>query len=244
MNIALWPIENVHPYPRNARRIRERAIDKVAASIREFGWRQPIVVDQKGVVICGHVRLLAARKLGLKEVPVHVADNLIPAQVRAYRLADNRSHEETSWNEELLGLELFDLRDIGFDLNLTGFDLPEMDQLLATSEEAEQVNNLAQARATVESAVSRLGDMWILGNHRLFCCDSTTQTSFERVLDGAQADMVFTEPPNRDDSQQPAGLLENWENAYTKNFEEFITEVCRKLLSVTTGAIYIGVSSS
>src|SRR5437667_8850924 len=115
MKVTLWPIDNVRPYTRNARRIPQRAIDKVAASIQEFGWRQPIVVDHKGVIVCGHVRLLAARKLGLKEVPVHVADNLTPAQVRAYRLADNRSHQETSWDEELLGLELLDLRDIGFD---------------------------------------------------------------------------------------------------------------------------------
>src|SRR5713101_1044202 len=103
MNIAWWPIENVRPYPRNARRIPQRAVDKVAALIREFGWRQPIVVDHKGVIVCGHVRLLAARKLGLKEVPVHVADNLTPAQVKAYRLMDNRSHDETDWDLELLG---------------------------------------------------------------------------------------------------------------------------------------------
>src|SRR5205814_8216168 len=102
-----------------------------AASIQEFGWRQPIVVDSQGVIICGHARLLAAQKLGLKEAPVHVAENLTPAQVRAYRLLDNRSHEETTWDDELLGLELLDLKGLGVDLELTGFDMDEIDELLS-----------------------------------------------------------------------------------------------------------------
>src|SRR4029077_6386054 len=105
LNIALWPIDKPIPYARNARKLSAQAVDKVAASIKEFGWRQPIVVDGAGVIICGHTRLLAARKLGLNEAPVHVADNLTPAQVRAYRLLDNRSHEETDWDFDLLGLE-------------------------------------------------------------------------------------------------------------------------------------------
>src|SRR5579871_1513887 len=131
MNITLWPLENITPYVRNARKIPQSAVDKVAASIREFGWRQPIVVDREGVIICGHTRLLAARKLGWREAPVHVAENLTPAQVRAYRLLDNRSHEETSWDKDLLGLELLDLKGMGVDLDLTGFDLDQIDELLA-----------------------------------------------------------------------------------------------------------------
>ena len=98
-----WPIDKVIPYARNSRKIPERAVDKVGASIREFGFRVPIVVDKDGVIICGHARQLAAKKLGLKRVPVHVADNLTPAQVKAYRLMDNRSHEETDWDLELPG---------------------------------------------------------------------------------------------------------------------------------------------
>src|SRR5947208_17031303 len=102
MIVVMWNIERVIPYIRNSRKIPERAIDKVAASIKEFGWRVPIVVDRDGVVICGHTRLLAAKKLGLQHVPVHVADNLTAAQVKAYRLMDNRSHEDTDWDLELL----------------------------------------------------------------------------------------------------------------------------------------------
>ena len=114
LKVCWWPIDKPIVYSRNSRKIPERAVDKVAASIKEFGWRQAIVVDKDGVIICGHTRLLAAKKLGLKQVPVHVADNLTPAQVKAYRLMDNRSHEETDWDLELLGPELEELRGLDF----------------------------------------------------------------------------------------------------------------------------------
>src|SRR5947209_2556027 len=127
LQVGSWPIDQPIPYARNSRKITQRAIDKVAASIKEFGWRQAIVVDVDGVIICGHTRLLAAKKLGLREVPVHVASNLTPAQVKAYRLMDNRSHQETDWDFELLGPELEELRGLDFDLSLTGFDECEID---------------------------------------------------------------------------------------------------------------------
>src|SRR6202022_3710894 len=134
LRVSLWPIDKVIPFARNARKIPPSAIDKVAASIKEFGWRQPIVVDREGVIICGHTRLLAARKLGIEQVPVHVAENLSPAQVRAYRLMDNRSHEETDWDLELLGPELEELRDLDFDLTLTGFAERALEHMLAAPE--------------------------------------------------------------------------------------------------------------
>src|SRR5882672_8114587 len=131
MKVTMWPLQQIIPYARNARKIPAQAIDKVAASLREFGWRQPIVVDREGVIICGHTRLLAAQKLGLTEAPVHVAENLTPAQVRAYRLLDNRSHEESAWDPDLLSFEFLDLRDMGIDLDLTGFNTDEIDLFLA-----------------------------------------------------------------------------------------------------------------
>jgi hypothetical protein len=131
MKIDIWPISRPQPYPRNARKIGDLAIDKVARSITEFGWRQPIVVDTENVVIVGHVRLMAAKKLGLKEVPVHVAENLSPEQVKAYRLMDNRSQDETQWDYELLGQELLHLKELEIDLGLTGFDPFEIDPILA-----------------------------------------------------------------------------------------------------------------
>lgn len=121
MNVELWPIDRVIPYARNPRN-NDDAIATVAASLAEFGWRQPIVVDDDGVIIVGHTRLKAAKQLGMEEVPVHVASGLTPTQVRAYRIMDNRSNENASWDNELLKLEFDDLRLEGFDLELTGFD--------------------------------------------------------------------------------------------------------------------------
>jgi ParB-like chromosome segregation protein Spo0J len=133
MTIEIWPTSRPVPYARNARRIPDLAIQKVAASILSFGWQQPIVVDGAGVVIVGHCRLLAAKSLGLTELPVRVASNLTPPQVRAYRLMDNRSHEESSWNREKLVRELRSLESADIDLGLTGFATPELDHYLATT---------------------------------------------------------------------------------------------------------------
>src|SRR6266567_6144851 len=183
LQVCWWPIEKPIPYARNSRKIPQRAVDKVAASIREFGWRQPIVVDREGVIIVGHTRLLAAQKLGLKEAPVHVADNLTPAQVRAYRLLDNRSHEESAWDEDLLGLELLDLKGMGVDLDLTGFDSDEIDELLARAN-GEGLTDEDSLPEVPETPVSVTGDLWVLGQHRLVCGDATLAASYDRVLAG------------------------------------------------------------
>jgi ParB-like chromosome segregation protein Spo0J len=119
MKVEFWPTDRPIPYARNARKISQVAVDKVASSIKEFGWRQPIVVDGEGVVIAGHTRLLAAKKLSLPEVPVHIAEGLSKQQVKAYRLMDNRSHEEAEWDKELLGPELLELEALDIDLALT-----------------------------------------------------------------------------------------------------------------------------
>ena len=164
--VSAWPIEKVIPYARNSRKIPERAVDKVAASIKEFGFRVPIVVDKDGVIICGHTRLLAAKRLGLPEVPVHVAENLTPAQVKAYRLMDNRSHEETDWDIELLGPELDELRDLNFDLSLTGFDNREIDDFLSDPGDDDLANAVP---AVPEHPTTQSGEVWLLGNHRIIC---------------------------------------------------------------------------
>jgi ParB-like nuclease family protein len=130
MNVEWWSIERPVAYARNARKIPQRAIEKVAASLKEFGWRQCIVVDAQGVIVVGHCRLLAAKSLGMAQVPVHVAADLTPAQCKAYRLMDNRSHEETDWDLDLLGPEILDLKMLDFDLNLTGFDLPDLGEIV------------------------------------------------------------------------------------------------------------------
>lgn len=129
MTIEQWAIDKVKPYHRNARKIPEKAIAKVATSLAQFGWKQPLVVDPLGVIIVGHTRLLAAKKLGMAHAPVLVAKDLTPAQVKAYRLMDNRSHDETAWDLDLLGLEMSDLKMENIDLEFTGFDLPEIEDI-------------------------------------------------------------------------------------------------------------------
>jgi DNA modification methylase len=192
LQVCMWPIDRPIPYARNSRKIPERAIDKVAASIKEFGWRQCIVVDKDDVIICGHTRLLAAKKLGLRHVPVHVADNLTPAQVKAYRLMDNRSHEDTDWDLELLGPELEDLASLDFDLKLTGFEQHEIDRFLADSELEDRAN---EAPPLPDNPVSRLGDLWLCGKHRILCGDATSPEMVARLLGERKPRLMVTDPP-------------------------------------------------
>jgi DNA modification methylase len=195
MQVQPWPIERPKPYPRNARKITDEAIAKVATSLREFGWRQPIVVDVEDVIIAGHARLLAAKKLGLVEVPVHVATELTPEQVRQYRLMDNRSHDETAWDYELLTAELFDLKGLNLDLSLTGFDEDELSQFLV--DKSAGLTDEDEVPASPDIAVTQPGDLWLLGPHRLLCGDSTKgNVVVEQLLArGELADMAFTDPP-------------------------------------------------
>ena len=192
LHVTVWPIDKPIPYARNARKVPQRAIDKVAASLKEFGFRQPIVVDKDGVIVVGHTRLLAAKQLGLREVPVHVADQLTPAQVKAYRLMDNRSHEETDWDLELLGPELEELKDFEFDLDLTGFDSNEIDRLLLDPDADERANAVPDVPA---EPVSMPGDLWICGNHRVLCGDSTDPEAVARLLENRKPLLMVTDPP-------------------------------------------------
>ena len=192
LQVHWWPIDRPIPYIRNSRKIPERAIDKVAASIKEFGWRQPIVVDKDGVIICGHARLLAAKKLGLKQVPVHVADNLTPAQVKAYRLMDNRSHDETDWDFDLLGPELEELRALDFDLELTGFDPHEIDDFLADPELDDRANLVPDLP---KNPVTVPGDVWLCGKHRVLCGDSTAPAAVSRLCGRTKPFLMATDPP-------------------------------------------------
>ncbi len=194
MTIDMWPIARVRPYERNPRR-NQAAVDKVAASIRVFGFRQPIVIDEAGVIIVGHTRWLAARELQLTEVPVHVAVGLTPDQARAYRLADNRLHEESEWDDALLSAELTALDASGFDLTLTGFDDAELERLVAAfSGFLEGVDEDAVPDPPVEP-VAQLGDVYRLGRHRLMCGSATDANDVSTLIRGERIDMVYTDPP-------------------------------------------------
>jgi DNA modification methylase len=195
MDVVELPLEQLIPYARNPRK-NDSAVATVAASLKEFGWRQPIVVDEEMVILAGHTRLEAARKLSMKVAPVHIARGLTPAQARAYRLMDNRASENAEWDEALLGLELGDLQGDGFDLALTGFDDDELNRLLAgLGDEANGREGEDEVPETPVDPVSRPGDLWQLGPHRLLCGDSTVATDVERVLGGVSPLLMVSDPP-------------------------------------------------
>lgn len=185
-DIVMMPIKAVKPYENNPR-INEDAVAKVAASLDEFGFKQPIVVDKNNVVIVGHTRLLAAKRLKMAEVPVLVADDLTDEQVKAYRLADNKTAEFAMWDYEKLDIELNDIYDI--DMEQFGFEL-EMDE----EEPIEEEKNVDEEPIEVEKRCT-LGDIWQLGRHRLICGDSTDEEIINRLREGKFIDLVLTDPP-------------------------------------------------
>lgn len=192
MKIERWAIARVIPYEKNPRK-NDAAVTNVMASIKEFGWRQPLVVDKKNVLIVGHTRLKAAQKLGLTHVPVHRATELTDSQVKAYRLMDNRSNEDAEWDLELLQFEIRDLEDAGFGLDKTGFNDAELNQLLARGTVG--LTDPDEAPPLPEKPVTALGDVWLLGKHRLVCGDSTVATVVAEALGGRKPHLMVTDPP-------------------------------------------------
>ena len=193
MKIDIIPIEEVIPYARNPRK-NEDAISKVASSLQEFGFRQPIVVDNDNVVIAGHTRLLAAKRLGMERVPIHTAKDLSDAQIQAYRITDNRSAQEAEWDEDLLRIELGDLRDQDFNLALTAFDEDELERLLADALE-EGLTDPDDVPDVPEEPTAKMGDVWVLGRHRLMCGDSTVVTDVSALLGDVKPHLMVTDPP-------------------------------------------------
>ncbi len=185
------PIGSIQPYHRNPRH-NDDAVEAVAQSIAEFGFRQPIVVDSDSVIIVGHTRYKAAIRLGLDTVPVHVAD-LPSEKAKAYRLADNATNEIASWDDELMPLELQDLQTVGFDLSKLGFSQDALDNWLNGQREG-QVDPDAIPEPP-DDAITQPGDIWILGDHRLMCGDSASPADLDRLLDGAVIHLVNTDPP-------------------------------------------------
>ena len=182
MKVQYVPIGQVKPYENNPRK-NKAAVDYVANSIKEFGWRQPIVTDKDFVIIVGHTRLQAAKKLKLKEVPVLVADDMTEEQAKAYRLADNKTAEFAEWDFDLLNDELLNL---DMDMTLFGFEDSEEEEPQEIIED--EIPEAAESRC-------KLGDLWQLGEHRLICGDSTDPAVIDRLMDGVKADMAFTDPP-------------------------------------------------
>ncbi len=193
MKIALMAIDQIRAYEHNPR-VNDQAVDAVVASIREFGFRQPIVVDSDRVIIVGHVRYKAAVKLGLAKVPVHVATDLSPDQIRSYRIADNKTNELADWDFELLPIELSQLRDADVDLALLGFDADELAKIMGGELQA-GLTDPDDVPAPPDAAITQPGDLWILGEHRLLCGDSAKPQDLDRLLGGEAIHLVNMDPP-------------------------------------------------
>jgi len=193
MDITLRPTDSIKPYEHNPR-VNDGAVDAVAASLKEFGFRQPIVVDVQDVIVVGHTRWKAARKLGLAMVPVHVATDLTPAQAKAYRIADNATNELAEWDKLLLPIELQALQQMDVDLGLLGFDPSELDRLLV-GDGKDGLTDPDDVPPVPAEPVTRVGDLWTLGDHRVLCGDATVASDVERLLDGAVPFLMVTDPP-------------------------------------------------
>jgi len=199
MKIENADINTIKPYENNPRKLKDSAIEKVAMSLKEYGFRQPIVVDKDRIIVVGHTRYRASKKLGFKEVPITIADNLTPEQINAYRIADNRTAEESEWDSELLKMEIKDLEAKDFKLDLLGFNEDQLNDMLF--EEKQGLTDEDEVPEAPEEPITKLGDIWKLGNHRLMCGDSTFIDNIDLVTKKEKIDMVFTDPPYNIDYQ-------------------------------------------
>jgi len=248
--IRMVAIDALIPYARNARTHSDAQVAQIAASIVEYGWTNPVLTDGDKGVIAGHGRLMAARKLGVKEVPVIELAHLTPEQKKAYILADNRIAENAGWDQELLKLELAELQSMDYDLSLIGFSQEELDGFFDDVEEGGGLTEDDAIPETPVDPVSRPGDLWILGNHRLLCGDATVSADVQALMGGQLADMAFTDPPyNVDYSNSAKDKLRGknrriMNDALGDGFYQFLHDACQNLLAVTKGACYVCMSSS
>ena len=249
LTLENWPTARLIDYARNPRK-NDHAVEQMAGAIREFGFRIPIIAMSTGDVVDGHLRLKAARQLGLETVPVLLADDLTPAQIKAFRLLANRSATWADWDDELLGLELTELQDAGFDLALTGFTEDEWDKLIAGDEGAEGLTDEDAVPEVPEEPVSQPGDVWLLGEHKVLCGDATKAEDYQALLGEELADMTVTDPPYNVNYANTAKDKMRGTNRPILNdnmgdgFAGFLLLACQNILAVTKGAVYIAMSSS
>jgi DNA modification methylase len=193
MKIENADINTIKPYENNPRKLKDSAIEKVAMSLKEYGFRQPIVVDKDRIIVVGHTRYRASKKLGLKEVPITIADNLTPEQINAYRIADNRTAEESEWDSELLKMEIKELEAKDFKLDLLGFNEDQLNDMLF--EEKQGLTDEDEVPEAPEEPITKLGDIWKLGKHKLICGDATNKDTVKILMEDNKADLIFTDPP-------------------------------------------------
>ncbi|GAB6050807.1 DNA modification methylase [Hydrogenophilus islandicus] len=245
-----WPTSRLLPYARNPRK-NDHVVDQMAAAITEFGFRIPIIARSTGEVVDGHLRLKAALRLGLETVPVILADDLTPAQIKAFRILANRSATWADWDEDLLRLELEELKLDDFDLALTGFDADELLEIMAGEETTTEGNTDEDAAPEVPvRPVSKPGDVWIMGQHRLLCGDATDPASYDTLLGTERVAMIFQDPPyNVDYANSPKDKLRGKHRPILNDnlgegFQAFLLAALKPALQRCDGAIYIAMSSS
>ena len=250
-HIERWPTEKLVPYARNARTHSEEQVAQIAASIVEFGFTNPILAGSDGVIVAGHGRLAAAQKLGLDTVPVVVLDHLTSTQRRALIIADNRIAENAGWDDAMLRIELQSLQEDGFNLDITGFDADALAEIMAGEETTVDGNTDEEAIPELsETAISRPGDVWILGNHRLVCGDATQPSSYEQLLAGQRVQMIWSDLPyNVNYANSAKDKLRGKHRPILNDnlgegFYDFVFDALSLMLPHCDGAVYIAMSSS
>ena len=249
--IQQWPVAKLIPYARNARTHSDEQVAQIAASIAEFGFTNPILVGADGVIVAGHGRLAAAQKLAMEMVPVVVLEHLSPTQRRALVIADNRIAENAGWDETMLRVEMEALQLDDFDMSLTGFDADALAELMAGGSGDDSGNTDDDTVPEVqETPISRTGDVWLLGPHRLLCGDSTLAESYAQLLQGEEVDMVFTDPPYNVNYANTAKDKMRGKNRAILNdnlgdgFYDFLLAALTPTVANCKGAIYVAMSSS
>ena len=239
LKIQYKPLKDLIPYARNSRTHSDTQVAQIAASIKEFGWTNPVLLDNDNGVIAGHGRILAARKLGQTSVPTIELSHLTEAQKKAYVIADNKLALNAGWDEAVLLAEFEGLKDAGFDLSLTGFSDDEIKDL-----QPEIIDGLTDEDEVPELPIepkTKLGDIYILGNHRLMCGDSTSIDAVEKLMDGNTVDLIFTDPPYNVAFNGRSGkhdVIKN-DNLPVEEFNTFIDEVCNTIKAINPKAYYI-----
>tara|TARA_Y100001937_G_scaffold30774_2_gene44170 strand:- start:2320 stop:3627 length:1308 start_codon:yes stop_codon:yes gene_type:complete len=230
MNIQNIPVDKIIPYKQNPRK-NDDAVNIVKKSLKEFGFQQPLVLDANYEIVVGHTRYNAALKLGMNEIPCILAEHLSNEQIKAYRIMDNKSAEYSKWNTDLLTKEIIELLESDYDISLTGFtqnELKDMDINVDLDDLASQgLSDEDDVPEISGEYVNKVGDVWMMGEHRLMCGDSTDKATVTKLMNGQRADMVFTDPPYNVAVEQSAGTIMN-DDMDTEDFKDFLAETYKR----------------
>lgn len=240
-NMQLVAIDKLVPYVNNARTHSKEQVMKLRSSLREFGFVNPVIIDKDYGILAGHGRVMAAKEEGLTEVPCVLADYLTEAQKKAYILADNRYAQDAGWDEELLRIEIESLQGEDFDILLTGFDVAEIDDLFKEDLKDGIKEDEFDVDAELNNpAITKQGDVWLLGNHRLICGDSTKAETYEILMDGKKANLIVTDPPYNVNYEGSAGKIKN-DNMDNTSFYQFLFDAFTNMESSLSsdGSIYV-----